>query len=192
MRGALCYRPDDLCPLDVGNIGGCTGFFEGNLRVQWEGRLAVDDISVAVVCIWVYFSLLAWNNVENAVAVIAVYICPRRGDLEQSVLVLGHCFALGAGDKLVDVHSRRWDNPVVDFHRGDFIGFDGRYWLIHGVRIDDVINLGAPVNARQWLRCYFAEDNRGALGQDLFRFPLEAIGGVQGNHVADCDARICW
>src|SRR5699024_6201832 len=72
---------------------------------------------------------------------------------------------------------------------GYFIRLDHNGCLpIDSFRIDEVVNLGAPVDARKWLRSQLAKGYRGALWKNLARFPLEAVGGVEGNDITDCDS----
>ena len=111
-------------------------------------------------------------------AVIAVNISPGSGDLEQCVLVLGNSLTLWTSDDLVDLYGRCWDNAVMDLNLSYFISVDVSYWLIGGFTVDDIVNLGAPIDAWQWLRCQFAKGYLGALRQNLLRFPLETVSSV--------------
>src|SRR5699024_11986474 len=153
--------------------------------------LPVNDAGIAVVRIRMNHSGFTRYNVADAAAIIAVEILPRRIDLEQSVVIIGDGIAIRSGHKLVDVHRRRRDQSVMNLDLGYFIGLDYYGCLtIDSFRIDEVVNLGAPVDARKWLRSQLTEGYRGALRKNLTRFPLEAVGGVAGNDITDCDSSI--
>ena len=118
-----------------------------------------------------YFRLLARSYIQDVLTIVAVKVSPRSGDLEQCVLILGNSFTLWSDDNFVDVNRGGWDNAVADLDLSYFISLDVSYWLIGGFTIDNIVNLGSPVDAWQWLRCQFAKGYLGAFSQNLLRFP---------------------
>ena len=79
----------------------------------------------------------------------------------------------------------------MNLNLGYFIRLDLYGCLtIDSFRIDEVVNLDAPVDARKWLRSQLTEGYRGVLRKNLTGFLLEAVGGVEGDGIANCDSGI--
>src|SRR5699024_2072241 len=94
---AFSHGPQHISPLHVGSIGSSTGFFKRNLRVDGKWWFAVNDAGIAIIHIRMNHGGFTRYYVEDAAAIIAVEILPRRSDLEQSIVIIGDGIALGSG-----------------------------------------------------------------------------------------------